>query len=61
LPEAITDGFAGRGLELWMGDRCNGLDELPDYYLQRVLQLWILEPGAQWLTDKMTLNETHLG
>ena len=44
-----------------MGDRCNGLDELRDYYLQRVLQLGILEPGAEWFTDKMPLNETHLG
>src|SRR5208282_3544019 len=52
-PEALA--------ELWMGDRCDGLDELRDYYLQRVLQLGILEPGAQWFTDKMPLNETHLG
>jgi len=52
-PEALA--------ELWMGDRCNALDELRDYYLQRVLQLGILEPGAQWFTDKMPLNETHLG
>jgi len=52
-PEALA--------ELWMGDRCNGLDELRDYYLQRVLQLGIIEPGAQWFTDKMPLNETHLG
>ena len=37
-PEALA--------ELWMGDRCNGLDELRDYYLQRVLQLGILQPGA---------------
>jgi tetratricopeptide (TPR) repeat protein len=52
-PEALS--------ELWMGDRCDGLDELRDYYLQRVLQLGILEPGASWFTDKMPLNETHLG
>jgi tetratricopeptide (TPR) repeat protein len=52
-PEALA--------ELWMGDRCSGLDELRDYYLQRVLQLGIFEPGAQWFTDKMPLNETHLG
>jgi tetratricopeptide (TPR) repeat protein len=47
--------------ELWMGDRREGLDELRDYYLQRVLQLGILEPGARWFTDKMPLNETHVG
>jgi tetratricopeptide (TPR) repeat protein len=52
-PEALA--------ELWMGDRREGLDELRDYYLQRVLQLGILEPGALWFTDKMPLNETHLG
>jgi tetratricopeptide (TPR) repeat protein len=52
-PEALS--------ELWMGDRCDGLDELRDYYLQRALQLGILEPGASWFTDKMPLNETHLG
>jgi len=52
-PEALA--------ELWMGDRCSGLDELRDYYLQRVLQLGTIEPGAQWFTDKMPLNETHLG
>jgi hypothetical protein len=52
-PEALA--------ELWMGDRREGLDELRDYYLQRVLQLGIVEPGAQWFTDKMPLNETHLG
>jgi len=31
--------------ELWMGDRRNGLDELSDYYLQRVLQLDSLKSG----------------
>ncbi len=52
-PEALA--------ELWMGDRRHGLDELRDYYLERVRQLAIVEPGAVWFTDKMPLNETHLG
>jgi tetratricopeptide (TPR) repeat protein len=52
-PEALA--------ELWMGDRCQGLDELRDYYLERVRQLDIVEGGAAWFTDKMPLNETHLG
>jgi tetratricopeptide (TPR) repeat protein len=52
-PEALA--------ELWMGDRYRGLDELRDYYLERVRQLGIVEPGAAWFTDKMPLNETHLG
>jgi tetratricopeptide (TPR) repeat protein len=52
-PEALA--------ELWMGDQHEGLDNLRDYYLQRVRQLGILEEGAVWFTDKMPLNETHLG
>ncbi len=52
-PEALT--------ELWMGDECQGLDDLRDYYLRKVQQLGILEPGVSWFTDKMPLNEMHLG
>ncbi len=51
-PEALA--------ELWMGDRRAGLDELRDYYLERVRQLDIVEEGAVWFTE-MPLNETHLG
>jgi tetratricopeptide (TPR) repeat protein len=52
-PEALAD--------LWMGDQRDGLDNLRDYYLQRVRQLGVVETGASWFTDKMPLNETHLG
>jgi hypothetical protein len=52
-PEALA--------ELWMGDQREGLDNLRDYYLQKVGQMRIVEPGAAWFTDKMPLNETHLG
>ena len=52
-PEALA--------ELWMGDRCEGLDELRDYYLAGVRRLGILDPDAAWFTDKMPLNEMHLG
>ena len=52
-PEALAD--------LWMGDQREGLDNLRDYYLQRVRQLGLVEPGATRFTDKMPLNETHLG
>jgi Tfp pilus assembly protein PilF len=52
-PEALA--------ELWMADHRNGLDELRDHYLDRVRQLAILAPGTAWFTDKMPLNETHLG
>lgn len=52
-PEALAD--------LWMGDQYEGLDSLRDHYLQRVKQLGIVEPGATRFTDKMPLNETHMG
>ena len=52
-PEALA--------ELWMGDRREGLDALRDYYLQKVQQMGILLPGADRFTDKMPLNEMHLG
>ena len=52
-PEALA--------ELWMGDQRDGLDNLRDYYLQKAAQMGVVEPGASWFTDKMPLNETHLG
>ena len=52
-PEALA--------ELWMGDQRDGLDNLRDYYLQKAAQMGVTEPGAAWFTDKMPLNETHLG
>jgi len=52
-PEALA--------ELWMGDQVEGLDNLRDYYLQRARQLGAINKGASWFTDKMPLNETHLG
>ena len=56
-PMAYPEALA----ELWMGDRREGLDDLRDYYLQKVRQMGILTPGADFCTDKMPLNETHLG
>ncbi|MFI4934678.1 MAG: sulfotransferase [Caulobacterales bacterium] len=52
-PEALAD--------LWLGDQVEGLDNLRDYYLQRARQLGAMPKGAAWFTDKMPLNETHLG
>ncbi len=52
-PEALA--------ELWMGDQRDGLDELRDYYLNRAAKSGFIEDGADWFTDKMPLNETHLG
>jgi len=52
-PEALA--------ELWMGDQREGLNTLRDIYLQKVRQLGVLRPGATRFTDKMPLNEMHLG
>jgi len=52
-PEALAD--------LWLGDKAAGLDLVRDYYLQRARQLGAMADGADWFTDKMPLNETHLG
>ncbi len=52
-PEAFAD--------LWLGDQTDGLDNLRDYYLQRARQLGATRPKSSWFTDKMPLNETHLG
>ena len=52
-PEALAD--------LWLGDQAEALDNLRDYYLQRARQLGAIGKGAKLFTDKMPLNETHLG
>ena len=52
-PEALA--------ELWMGDQREGLDNLRDWYLQKVRQMGVPREGAARFTDKMPLNETHLG
>lgn len=52
-PECLAD--------LWMGDNQLVPNQLRDYYLSRAAQLGIWEQGARFFTDKMPLNETHLG
>jgi TPR repeat protein/tetratricopeptide (TPR) repeat protein len=52
-PEALA--------ELWMGDNCRGLETLRDSYLQKAELRGIVNPGSAWFTDKMPLNEMHLG
>jgi tetratricopeptide (TPR) repeat protein len=52
-PEALA--------ELWMGDHREDLNNLRDHYLRRVGELGIVPLGAAWFTDKMPLNEMHLG
>ncbi len=52
-PEALA--------ELWMADHREDLDNLRDHYLRKVAQLGVVPEAAAWFTDKMPLNETHLG
>ncbi len=52
-PEALA--------ELWMGDHRDDLDLLRDHYIRRARQLGAIGAGVTWFTDKMPLNETHLG
>jgi len=47
--------------ELWMADHREDLDTLRDHYLARVRQFGVAGPAARWFTDKMPLNEMHLG
>lgn len=47
--------------ELWLGDRAGELDLLRDLYLNRAQEMAISDPERAWFTDKMPLNETHLG
>jgi tetratricopeptide (TPR) repeat protein len=52
-PEALV--------ELWMGDHHDDLGLLRDHYLRRARQLGAIDDARAWFTDKMPLNETHLG
>jgi Flp pilus assembly protein TadD len=52
-PEALA--------ELWMGDNRRGLETLRDMYLQKAEMRGIVAPDRAWFTDKMPLNETHVG
>ena len=47
--------------ELWFGDRVDLINTLRDLYLNEAAQIGALDPGKRWFTDKMPLNETHLG
>ena len=52
-PEALV--------ELWMGDHHDDLTLLRDHYLRRARQLGAIDDARPWFTDKMPLNEMHLG
>jgi tetratricopeptide (TPR) repeat protein len=47
--------------ELWLGDRRGQIDTLRDLYLNEAQDMGAVAPGKRWFTDKMPLNETHLG
>jgi tetratricopeptide (TPR) repeat protein len=47
--------------ELWLGDRIGEIENLRDHYLNEARRQGAIAPGARWFTDKMPLNETHLG
>jgi Flp pilus assembly protein TadD len=53
--------FPGCLTDLWMGDNRLAPNQFRDYYLRRSQELGIFEEGARFFTDKMPLNETHLG
>ena len=63
LPRLLDSplGYPEALAELWMADHREGLDDLRDLYLQGVRRLGVVQPGAAWFTDKMPLNEMHLG
>jgi tetratricopeptide (TPR) repeat protein len=56
-PLAYPDALA----ELWIGDHRDDLNNLRDHYMRRVGELGIVSTGSAWFTDKMPLNEMHLG
>ncbi|CAM8663074.1 tetratricopeptide repeat-containing sulfotransferase family protein [Sphingobium cupriresistens] len=47
--------------EMWLGDRVRHVDSLRDLYLNEAVQFGAVDPARGWFTDKMPLNETHLG
>lgn len=52
-PEALA--------ELWMADRREGLDALRAHYLRAARLAGVPMAARPWFTDKMPLNEMHLG
>jgi len=53
--------YPGALTELWTADRAGMIDSLRDIYLNEAVRLGASRPDAAWFTDKMPLNETHLG
>lgn len=47
--------------ELWFGDRVQSVEMLRDLYFAEAALHGAVDPGKRWFTDKMPLNEVHLG
>lgn len=47
--------------DLWFGENMGVLEAFRDYYLRKAEQTALTTGDARWFTDKMPLNETHLG
>ncbi|WP_240700319.1 tetratricopeptide repeat-containing sulfotransferase family protein [Sphingomonas gei] len=54
-------GYPSALSELWLGDRRGHVDTLRDLYLNEAHEMGVVVAGKRWFTDKMPLNETHLG
>jgi tetratricopeptide (TPR) repeat protein len=52
-PEALA--------ELWIGDNRRGPDAVRDAYLQKAELRGVIKQGDTYFTDKMPLNEMHIG
>lgn len=58
---ASPNPFPGALTDLWMGDNRLAPNQFRDYYLRRSKELGIFDEGARFFTDKMPLNEMHIG
>ncbi|MBO9579643.1 MAG: sulfotransferase [Sphingobium sp.] len=63
LPDLLGSllGYPKALSELWLGDRVGHINNLRDHYLNEALRFGAADPSKRWFTDKMPLNETHLG
>jgi len=64
LPELLRSGGLSYPYclaDLWLGSNIDVLETCRDFYIRKANHLNITGGGAHWFTDKMPLNETHLG
>lgn len=48
-------------VDLWLGENMGALEAFHDYYMRKAEQVGLIAKDVRWFTDKMPLNETHLG